>query len=132
MAHEYATIKATLHGFESKEYSCGDCQARFGGRPTAFLDRGCKTPQKVAIARIGDDLSFRRCPGNFYSHSVAHWYRAYTLYEKGVMPFPGSYIEQPNKVVELFSIFEAWKVDREVREHKKAMQAQKAQGKRGR
>lgn len=128
MVHEYAQIKATLFGFESKEYSCGDCQARYGGRPEAFLNKGCKEARPFTVAKIGDDLKFTRCPGNYHSPSVSHWYRAYLLYEKGVMPFSGSFVEQPAKIIEMFSVMENWKLDRELREQKKQAQKAKVSG----
>ena len=53
-----------------------------------------------------DGVSYYRCIGNFVSDSVLDWVNAHAKFRQGVMPFPGSYLDQPAKVIELFAALE--------------------------
>jgi len=63
--------------------------------------KGCWEAFPKVIHHIGE-IGFKRCIGNYTSEGIYSWVEAHSLYEKGVLPFPGALMDQPNKVIEIF------------------------------
>lgn len=63
--------------------------------------KGC---YKLGVkAYLFDSIKFSKCPGN-YTKEIEYYLEAFSLYEKGMLPFKGNLGEQPNKIVEIFNI----------------------------
>lgn len=62
---------------------------------------GCDEP--LPVPWVFDGLSFERCP-SFYLKD-ASWsgdvFEMYNWIQKGFLPFPGTFLDQPNKTIEL-------------------------------
>ncbi len=62
---------------------------------------GCDEP--LHHPWVFDGLSFERCP-NFYAEDsvwLTQVFETYNWTQKGFLPYPGTYLDQPNKVIEL-------------------------------
>jgi len=51
---------------------------------------------------VSRKLSFTKCIGNFVRESWYHWIDLYSEYKRGLLPYPGTIQEQPNKAIEIF------------------------------
>lgn len=121
---EYVELKATLYAMDNQDYLCEKCIGRFRKRKDAEAmiakvqeRNACKKTELVARQYV-EDLSFHRCVGNFYSHGVMALMGTYYAYKEGHLPYPGSLLEQPNKIMEAFSVIEDWKTKKELAEMK--------------
>lgn len=122
---EYAYLRATLGAIDNKSYRCHECVNQFRGRTDSatMLERakktkGCTKEYAAPVHRI-DDIGFTLCPGNFYSKSAEGLIEAYYFFERGILPYPGSLMDQPNKIIEIFRVIEAYKNDKILKETKK-------------
>lgn len=43
----------------------------------------------------------------------------YSLYQRGILPFPGSVSEQPGQIMEIFNVFDSLQIERHNKEAKK-------------
>jgi len=127
---DFVYLKGTLKVIEEKEFQCRLCLSKYkhyknhdemneGLKKT----KGCEKELPKPIFRIGEELTFTRCVGNFYSESAYNWLDLFVQYEKGVMPFPGAMVDQPNKVIEIFKVIESYKQAKLKQEHDKQMRA---------
>lgn len=137
---EIVYAKATLLSIQNREYQCGSCLNKYAGRRDAEAmsekSRASKfctslAPEKTFIAVL-DFLKFRSCPGNFTRSEIYSWLSAYQRFKAGLLPYPGAYLDQPNKVIELFDIFQAEETKQEIERAKQLQREQKARSRRGR
>jgi len=49
------------------------------------------------------NVKYDKCVGNF-NKEIDYILEAFSLYEKGVLPFKGNLGKQPNKIIEVFNI----------------------------
>lgn len=92
--------------------------------------KACRTIMAADVHRIGSELSFRTCIGNFVSNTAVSWIELYAHFERGVMPYPGGLMDQPAKAIEIFRVIEAWKIEMK-REAQAKSEAMARRGKRG-
>lgn len=119
---EYIEIKASLHVLDNDQFQCGKCQSQ---RPE-LIDKlkqvkGCTTDSPTPIHSIGDkrEIRFTRCIGNYFSHVILDLLELHRLYELGVMPGPGSPLDQCAHTIESFNVISQWKQDKLRKELKK-------------
>lgn len=75
--------------------------------------KGCEAPSTITVLKYGG-LIFQRCPANFQSTLVLSWMMAHAAFRnQGVLPYPGSLMEQPNKIMEIFGIMDTVKAERD-------------------
>lgn len=115
---DFIAIQATLHGLENKRYNCEVCLKGYRGRTNEaeMLQKereakACQVIRPTPFMKIGN-IAYSTCVGNFYSASVVHLLTAFGHYENGIMPYPGSLMEQPSKVIEVFSVMNQIKQDK--------------------
>ena len=58
-----------------------------------------------------DNLIFEGCVGSF-AVPIDFLVEAFSLYEKGMLPFKGGIGEQPNKIMEVFQLIEARRAEK--------------------
>lgn len=75
-----------------------------------------------------ENILFRKCPGNFYTLALPHLLTLYRQYESGVLPYPGSLMEQPNKILEVFDVIEHHKRAKMEEEAERIKAKDKAKG----
>jgi hypothetical protein len=84
------------------------------------LSKGCfdtKTKQYI----IGN-IVFKTCLGNYQNSIVNHYWMLYTHYQNNLLPYNGSYGDQPAKVIEVFNIIQGL-----IREYEQQLEKMKKQ-----
>jgi hypothetical protein len=80
--------------------------------------RSCGYVTNYVVDRIGD-IEFKTCLCKF-KHPLTHTLLTVcTHYEKGVMPFSGSFFEQPAQIIELLELVKSVKIEEEIEIQKK-------------
>lgn len=76
-----------------------------------------------------ENIKYYTCIGNFFDPSVAHFFEMLNKYDQGVLPYPGSFSEQPGKVIEVFQMLDGLKKEKMRQEELKAKQKANRGGK---
>ena len=107
---------ATLRVAERPAWQCDKClktHEKYPERRNALGCHGGTSP----VAQL-KEYRLYRCPGNF-THPTAAWvWELYNHFEKGILPFPGSLMEQPAQLIEAFGVIENLKIERQKQEAK--------------
>lgn len=80
--------------------------------------KGCFGPPKSGTYAI-ENIKFATCIGNYSDPTVSYFVEAYRRFQQGVMPYPGSYFQQPAKAIDLFRIIGQLMDENEERARKK-------------
>lgn len=107
---EYVLLLASLESKLDKKFHCGTCMTQYGSSDRLVLKTEKKRKSKGCFDIISksyriDNIRYNTCIGNF-AVPIDFFIEAFSLYEKGVLPFKGSIGEQPNKIMEVFQLVE--------------------------
>jgi len=112
-------LRATLAALDDKRFNCEECLKRYDGHQDAAgmtkrlrQSMACQETRKEPLHRLGKDLSFATCPGNFYSAQATHWISVHRKFEAGVMPYPGGLLDQPAKAIEIMNVISSHYAER--------------------
>ena len=112
-------IKSTLLAIDERKYQCDPChQIEPQRQAKAQRLQGCTQVVEWDVCKLDDQMGLHTCPGNYYSETVVGLLAAFTTFELGVMPYPGSYFDQPAKVLEIFTIIRQHRFDKIEREQR--------------
>lgn len=144
---DYVSLATFFLSQTNENFNCDMCLSRFCHRSDAeAMDKkwrtakGCfdvsEKPKHSLIDKSrGITIDYLTCPGNLSSPSDGHLFSMLDVFEKGTMPFPGCYSDQPAKVVEAFNVIvnlrEQHNKDMEEREKKAQNRLNKKGGRRG-
>ena len=111
---EQVETLSTLAALTNKEFSCSHCLNKYAKRSNAkeietqYRDnKGCYGVKHYPIISFDTQKTkLFTCPGNFFSRAVVGWYEMHRHIEKGIQTFDGGIGDQPNKLIELYRIFE--------------------------
>lgn len=113
---EWVQVKATLHALADKRFSCESCLTQYQNRAdfesmTQKLrdSKGCATLLPQPAHQIENSIKFSSCIGNFVMPGIYPWLEAHAYFERGILPFPGSLMDQPAKVIQLFNVIDGYK-----------------------
>ena len=81
---------------------CGRCHEN----PRLQIENGCKRDSPVPDRWQIGEYTFQRCPGSIVTRQSYEYIAAYNWREKGFLPNPGGWMEQPAKFVEAMGIIE--------------------------
>lgn len=109
---------ATIESMFEDSFNCTKCQNTYSKRPdyaknkavydknleVMQLKKGCLKPGPVKYKL--ENIKYSICVGNFYSQSASQYVDLYYNYQRGVMPFEGSLMDQPSKIIEVFNIID--------------------------
>lgn len=130
---DWIEVKSTLLAISDKRFSCSHCLGKYAGRKDGEIMvekersvKSCRDIRREPFLNIEKTIFFKTCPGNFSSPSVVSFLTVHEAHRKGCLPYPGSFQDQPNKVIELFNCFESHYAD----EAEKARKAAAMKGKR--
>lgn len=124
---ERAEIIANFEISCEKRWQCEACMKT--SQPALRRRKGCEGGTKYGLALGGQVVyEVNSCIGNLWSPSVFHWMQAFQQYKNGIMPFDGALLDQPAKVIEIFSLLEQLQAEREEKLRK---EAEKGRGGRG-
>lgn len=65
-----------------------------------------------------DNMKFTICPGNFYSQAVTSYIDLYYNYQRGVLPYEGTLMDQPSKIIDVFNTIDALIKNKQIEAHK--------------
>jgi hypothetical protein len=114
---DYIQITSTFMSMSNPLYRCGDCyKIKF---PKDEIKRK-KYEHQMACDYYADKprhkyrpeyvnkgnplILFDNCPGNHFNNYWSYWINYTDQYDKGMLPFPGTILEQPSKFVDLMNI----------------------------
>lgn len=109
-------LHSTLHALSNQDFICSTCMSRYKDRPAMAAKwrktKGCEEiiPGPLPLHTVNKDafrIKYNTCIGNFFAPSVVMWIEAYRKFDKGIMPYSGGYMEQPNKAIEILRVIEA-------------------------
>jgi len=102
-----ASIEACL---VPKKFHCATCITQYGTNERLVKKtelkrkgKGC-FDYKTKAYRL-DNIKYNTCIGNF-AVPIDYFLEAFSLYEKGVLPFKGTVGDQPNKIMEIFGLID--------------------------
>lgn len=108
-----------MHSIHNARYNCSKCLDRYSGRSdhAEMIKKtqqvmACQVPSDRLLHRIGEDIGFKKCIGNFYRDGLMFWVEAQSKYESGIMPFHGPLMDQPNKAIEIFQCIQSAKYEK--------------------
>lgn len=126
---EWVSLKSSLHAAANTRFDCGTCLTSFASHPqgekalqierTAKACWGGNVERHVIADSSGRILRFTTCIGNWSSDAWAHWLELHEAYRRGILPYPGSISDQPNKVIEIFRVIDGWQTERQIEAAKK-------------
>lgn len=130
---EYVGLQASLFAMFRPEYQCARCLSRYPKNPdmqaTYQRTKACESVVDRRVASVGGELHFRTCPGNFWDATAAALLDLSHAYQKGILPYAGSLMDQPAKIIDVFGVIERFELNEQAEAHKKAMAKAKAPGK---
>ena len=102
---DYVRINSHIHMIYNDKEDCEDkYQDRSPEKREAIMRKnGCLGTVDYTVAIVGD-IIFNRCLCNFKFKGINQLLNLLRHYEKGIMPFSGSILEQPNKIIEQLDI----------------------------
>jgi hypothetical protein len=128
--NEWVEIRSTLTAIDQDKFNCMKCQAKYESRADGEqmlakvkANMGCTEMKQQPIHKIGAEVSFRSCIGNFVKPQVYALISAHHRYTQGVMPYAGGYMEQPAKIMDVFGIIDQHRAEVAELEREKAERA---------
>lgn len=111
-------LVSSVEAYTEKMFNCYSCLHQYDHHPNKdrmLADRqrlqACKEPRPNPKFQI-EQVKYFKCPGNFYEPSMAYLMEGYEKYKQGVMPYPGSFYDQPAKIIEIYKLIDALLVDK--------------------
>ena len=109
---EYIYIASTIKTMFEKHFNCFHCKAQYADRKEMALklrkQKGCFDVSSKVLYRF-DQITYKTCIGNFYDPQTAQLVDMFNKFEIGVLPYPGSYTDQPAKIIEVFQLIDSLK-----------------------
>ena len=121
--NEWVYLRSTLHAIDNTRFQCDSCPEK------SREAKACEKPNPNIVHKLGTDLGFHKCIGNFFSGTALNWLELHNKFEQGVMPYPGSLLDQPNKIIEIFRVVGQHK--HQAAEDRMKRQALQQRGRRG-
>ena len=124
-------LQSTLHIMDQERFQCGKCLKKYRGRADekTILQKyrknmGCFGNTRRDNYEFGGYI-YRTCPGNVFHSDAVFIIELYREFQKGIMPYPGSLVEQPAKVMEAFSVIDGYNNRKIAEEQKKQKELQR-------
>lgn len=127
---DYLELIAGFEILSAKKWNCEAC-VRTTDAATRKAVKGCEGGKQFTLKQGDTAYTLDRCLGNYYRPAVSQWYRAFKLFEKGILPFAGPLMDQPAKVLDIFSVYESLEYEKQAIAQKNA-EAKAKRGNRGR
>lgn len=96
-------IKSTVEIVHNQSFQCGLCVLKMG--ESARESRKNCTGKNKRVRKL-DEISYSKCPGNFYNVGYALLLDVHKNFRKGVMAYPGGLLDQPAKFIEAMNLIE--------------------------
>jgi len=109
-------------------YNCREQHKRIKepSRLESFKVRnGCQGRIQVKPRKVYENINFHSCYCDHEHHGFFDYMFMHEQYTKGLLPFDGSLMEQPNKVIEILQLIDKLKQEMELARQKEAEKAAK-------
>lgn len=77
-----------------------------------------------------DGIGYRSCLCTFRTHRYPMYWEMYENYQKGNLPYPGTFMEQPSKAIEIIKLIQGLVAEQRAEEYKKQEKALARNGRR--
>ena len=124
------TIRSSLHALADNRYLCTACTSHRNHEKIKKLYR-CedRAPEPVHTVMQEDVvLKYDRCVGNYFNHQVVQWVEVANQADKGLLPFAGGYLEQPNKAIEIIRMIKGEQYRQAKAKEKESLRRMKKHG----
>ena len=113
---DYSEICSAFITLTEPKYRCGDCKRRYSSDPYKwgkhrehmacnYTTEKPRHSYKPAHVNQGNpSVMYNKCIGNYYGAFWSNLINYYPQYEKGLLPFEGSLMNQPSKFVEVMEL----------------------------
>lgn len=122
-------IVATFNYLSNDVFNCFQCKKLYP-EIRRIEQKGCGKPIARAIFKRRD-IHFYKCPSNFYSGLVANLVASASHFDKGILPYKGGLMDQPNKIIEAYSLISSLRKEDEIAFQKKMQSELARKSKRG-
>lgn len=87
-------------------FHCDFCKKKYA---KSYRDnrKACSVESKKPVFEYKDRIKYYRCPANFVDMSIVHYMTVNKHFRNGIMPFSGTLMEQPNKLIEILELIES-------------------------
>jgi len=119
--NEWVFMKSSWEILNNDKFKCSKCNADKLSESLKNV-KHCSKISSNPLFYIRDQhssISFNNCIGNYYDHGFSDLLDMHSLYQLGVMPFKGSPMDQPAKLIEVFDVISSMKSDKLEKELKK-------------
>jgi len=139
---DYAQICSSFMTLTKPKYRCGDCKHKY----SRDKERWGKHREHMACNYMAEKprhsytpdncnsgnprLLYKKCVGNYYNGFWSNMINYYPQYEKGLLPFKGSLMEQPAKFVDVMSLVHNLIREKNIEQEKQAKTNVKRRSKR--
>lgn len=117
--HDYIELVSTFNVIHNNEFHCGTCKKR-ASQETRDKKKACSIQSDKEIFQVDEKVFYRRCPANYWSASSQELISIYSKFDKGLLPFKGSLMDQPAKFIDVMSIVERLTIEHQIEMNKKA------------
>ena len=109
-------LLASMEAKLDRKFHCGTCITQYGHSEHLMKKTEKKRRSKGCFDLTSkdyriDNIRYNGCIGNFVT-PIDFFVEAFSLYEKGVLPFEGTISEQPNKIMEIFQLIEVRRAEK--------------------
>lgn len=107
---EEVLVRSTIHALNNDKFLCYACHTRYPSKEkieTYKEQYRCEKPASFNVHEFvqnGVRYKFNRCIGNYFSTAAVSWLETTNQMDKGILPYPGGYLNQPNKAIEVMRI----------------------------
>lgn len=113
--YEYSQIIATFYYHNDDKFGCDRKAAKFykddrRKNPKADEEhfrkmQGCVGERKSVMYQF-ESIGYYGCLCRFRTNMYGFYWSAYQAFKQGTMPYPGSFSEQPSKIIEVFNLLD--------------------------
>lgn len=109
------SLVSTFWSIYSPEWNCQKCIKKYS-QSVRDSRKSCsvKKPQPILNYR---HINYFKCPSNWYNSGTARLLDMFRFFNSGVLPFEGGLLNQPAKLIDVFSLFDAL-----IHEHQKDLE----------
>lgn len=117
--YEHFQLLANYEILSDKKWQCSSCMKKC--LPDFRKVKGCHGGRRYTL-KDGEREAFvvDKCVGNFWSAGASFWFDQYRHFKAGMLPFPGTVLQQPAKVMEIFAVIEGLEARRMAKEAEKS------------
>lgn len=123
--YDIIAIQANFYYLTDEKFKCQDKIVDFAKRTsleeaTRLIQtaNGCNTIAAEPRYNI-DHIQYHTCFCQFQHPEMHRFLNLYKHFDNNILPFPGSLVDQPNYIMEIFSLIQRLKEERELKLNKK-------------